>query len=47
MGIEDNGTFADVTPFSWSVLLPLIVSVISYVLLALWEAANFSKKEGM
>ena len=47
MGIEDNGTFAGVTPFSWSVLLPLIFSVILYVLLTLWEAANFSKKEGM
>ena len=47
MGIESNGTFAGVAPFSWSVLLPLVFSVILYVLLALWDAANFSKKEGM
>ena len=47
MGIESNGTFAGVDPFSWSVLLPLVFSVILYVLLALWDAANFSKKEGM
>lgn len=47
MGIESNGTFAGVAPFSWSVLLPLVFSVILYVLLTLWDAANFSKKEGM
>ena len=47
MGIESNGTFAGVDPFSWSVLLPLVFSVILYVLLTLWDAANFSKKEGM
>ena len=47
MGIESNGTFAGVAPFSWSVLLPLVFSVILYILLTLWEAANFSKKEGV
>lgn len=47
MGIESNGTFAGVAPFSWSVLLPLVFSVILYVLLTLWDAANFSKKEGV
>ena len=47
MGIGSNGTFAGVTPFSWSVLLLLVFSVLLYVLLTLWEAANFSKKEGM
>ena len=47
MGIESNGTFAGVALFSWSVLLPLVFSVILYVLLTLWDAANFSKKEGM
>jgi len=46
MGIESNGTFAGVTTFSWSVLLPLVFSVILYILLTLWDAANFSKKEG-
>lgn len=46
MGIESNGTFAGVAAFSWSVLLPLIFSVILCVLLTLWDAANFSKKEG-
>ena len=47
MGIESNGTFAGVAPFSWSVLLPLVFSVILYVLLTLWDATNFSKEEGM
>ena len=47
MGIESNGTFAGVAPFSWSVLLPLVFSVILYILLTLWDAANFSKKEGV
>ncbi len=46
MGIESNGTFAGVADFSWQVLLPLVFSVILYVLLTLWDAANFSKKEG-
>lgn len=46
MGIESNGTFAGVAAFSWSVLLPLVFSVILYILLTLWDAANFSKKEG-
>lgn len=46
MGIESNGTFAGVAAFSWSVLLPLVFSVILCVLLTLWDAANFSKKEG-
>ena len=46
-GIESNGTFAGVAPFSWSVLLPLVFSVILYILLTLWDAANFSKKEGV
>jgi len=46
MGIESNGTFAGVAAFSWSVLLPLVLSVILYILLTLWDAANFSKKEG-
>lgn len=46
MGIESNGTFAGVAAFSWSVSLPLIFSVILCVLLTLWDAANFSKKEG-
>lgn len=46
MGIESNGTFAGVADFSWHVLLPLVFSVILYVLLTLWDAANFSKKEG-
>ena len=45
MGIESNGTFAGVAPFSWSVLLPLVFSVILYVLLTFWDAANFSKKD--
>lgn len=47
MGIKSNGTFAGVAPFSWSVLLPLVFSVILYILLTLWDAANFSKKEGV
>lgn len=47
MGIESNGTFAGVAAFSWSVFLPLVFSVILYILLTLWDAANFSKKEGM
>ena len=46
MGIESNGTFAGVADFSWQVLLPLVFSVILYVLLTLWDATNFSKKEG-
>ncbi|MDY3222226.1 MAG: lantibiotic immunity ABC transporter MutE/EpiE family permease subunit [Lachnospiraceae bacterium] len=46
MGIESNGTFAEVTLFSWSVLLPLVFSVILCALLTLLDAANFSKKEG-
>lgn len=46
MGIESNGTFAGVADFSSQVLLPLVFSVILYVLLALWDATNFSKKEG-
>ncbi len=46
MGIESNGTFAGIVAFSWSVLLPLVFSVILCVLLTLWDAANFSKKEG-
>ena len=46
MGIESNGTFAGVADFSWQVLLPLVFSVILYVLLTLWDAAIFSKKEG-
>ena len=46
MGIESNGTFAGVADFWWQVLLPLVFSVILYVLLTLWDAANFSKKEG-
>ena len=46
MGIESNGTFAGVAAFSWSVLLPLVLSVIQCDLLTLWDAANFSKKEG-
>lgn len=46
MGIESNGTFAGVAAFSWGVLLPLVFSVILYILLTLWDAANFSKKEG-
>ena len=46
MGIESNGTFAGVADFSWQVLLPLVFSVSLYVLLTLWDAANFSKKEG-
>lgn len=46
MGIESNGTFAGVADFSWQDLLPLVFSVILYVLLTLWDAANFSKKEG-
>ena len=46
MGIESNGTFAGVADFSWQVLLPLVFSVILYVVLTLWDAANFSKKEG-
>lgn len=46
MGIESNGTFIGVAAFSWSVLLPLVFSVILYILLTLWDAANFSKKEG-
>ena len=46
MGIESNGTFAGVADFSWQVLLTLVFSVILYVLLTLWDAANFSKKEG-
>ena len=46
MGIESNGTFASITPFSWSVLLPLIFSVILYILLSFWDAADFSRKEG-
>lgn len=46
MGIESNGTFAGVVDFSWQVLLPLVFSVILYVLLTLWDATNFSKKEG-
>lgn len=46
MGIESNGTFAGIADFSWQVLLPLVFSVILYVLLTLWDAANFSKKEG-
>ncbi len=46
MGIESNGTFAGVAAFSWSVLLPLVFSVILCVLLTLWDAVNFSKKEG-
>ena len=45
MGIESNGTFAGTAAFSWSVLLPLVFSVILYILLTLWDAANFSKKE--
>ena len=47
MGIESNGTFAGVSLFSWSVLLPLVFSVILYVLFTFWDAANFSKEEGM
>lgn len=47
MGIESNGTFAGVAAFSWSVFLPLVFSVILYILLTLWDAADFSKKEGM
>lgn len=46
MGIESNGTFVGVADFSWQVLLPLVFSVILYVLLTLWDATNFSKKEG-
>ena len=46
MGIESNGTFAGVADFSWQVLLPLVFSVIPDVLLTIWDAANFSKKEG-
>lgn len=46
MGIESNGTFVGVAAFSWSVLLPLVFSVILYVLFALWDAADFSKIEG-
>lgn len=46
MGIEGNGIFTGVTPFSWSVLLPLEFSVILCVLLTLWDAAHFSKEEG-
>lgn len=46
MGIESNGTFAGVAAFSWSVFLPLVFSIILYILLTLWDAANFSKKEG-
>ena len=46
MGIESNGTFAGVAAFSWSVLLPLVFSVILCILLTLWDAVNFSKKEG-
>lgn len=47
MGIESNGTFAGVAAFSWSVFLPLVFSIILYILLTLWDAADFSKKEGM
>lgn len=46
MGIESNGTFVGITAFSWSIFLPLVFSVILYVLLTLWDAADFSKKEG-
>ncbi len=46
MGIESNGTFAGAAAFSWSVFLPLVFSVILYILLTLWDAADFSKKEG-
>ncbi len=46
MGIESNGTFAGIVDFSWSVFLPLVFSIILYVLLTLWDAANFSKKMG-
>lgn len=46
MGIESNGTFAGVAAFSWSVLLPLVFSVILCILLTLWDAVSFSKKEG-
>lgn len=46
VGIESNGTFAGATPFSWSVLLPLIFSAILYILLSFWDAVDFSRKEG-
>lgn len=47
MGIESNGTFAGVAAFSWSIFLPLVFSIILYILFTLWDAADFSKKEGM
>ena len=46
MGIESNGTFAGVAAFSWSIFLPLVFSIILYILFTLWDAADFSKKEG-
>lgn len=46
MGIESNGTFTGADKFSWSVLLPLVFSVILYVLFTLWDAADFSRNEG-
>ncbi|MBS5144997.1 MAG: lantibiotic immunity ABC transporter MutE/EpiE family permease subunit [Butyricicoccus pullicaecorum] len=45
MGIESNGTFTGAANFSWSVLLPLAFSVILYILITLWDAADFSRKE--
>ena len=45
MGIESNGTFLGITMFSWNVFLPLVLSVLFYVLLTLGDANHFSKKE--
>lgn len=46
MGIESNGTFLGITMFSWNVFLPLVLSVLFYVLLTLGDANHFQRKRG-
>ena len=45
MGIEINGTFSGKVSFSWSVFLALVLSLALYIVLACWDAKNFSCRE--